>query len=195
MLKSTLAKVCALGMLLLLAMALAHGSHYLPASGPGVVSYANPKALPNLSLLDRNGRNTAFPAKGVAWALYLGYTNCPDACPLTLERMRQAYRQLGSPNTLRLGFVTLDPARDTPGVMGKYLQNFAPVEGFTGSTNTINQLATALEVRYNLGPGGQRLFHTDAIALLNNQGQLVRMVYGASRLEVSALLNELRGLR
>ncbi len=170
---------------------LAHGSHYLPASGPGVRVFQPAKSLPVLELQDTSAKTVSFPPRGTAWAVYLGYTGCPDLCPMTLQRLRQAYDQLGRPKTLRLGFVSLDPARDSPRVLGRYLGGFAPVEGFTGRPEDIARLAEALEVRYNPGPGGTRLYHTDALALLDPQGGLVRMIFGASRLSSTAIQEEL----
>jgi len=173
---------------------LAHGTHYLPASGPGVKVFQPPKSLPLIELQDTLAKAVSFPPKGTAWAIYLGYTACPDACPVTLERLRQAYARLGSPKTVRLGFVSLDPANDTPAVMGRYLRGFPPVEGFTGKPEAVARLAAALEVRYNPGTGGTRLYHTDAIALLDEKGGLVRMIFGASRLSAATLAEELKHL-
>ncbi|WP_158531588.1 MULTISPECIES: SCO family protein [unclassified Meiothermus] len=173
---------------------LAHGTHYLPASGPGGKVFQPAKPLPPVELQDTWTKAVSFPPKGTAWAIYLGYTGCPDLCPMTLERLRQAYASLGSPKTLRLGFVSLDPANDTPLVMGRYLRGFPPVEGFTGKPEAIARLAEGLEVRYNPGPGGTRLYHTDAIALLDEKGRLVRMIFGASRLSATRLAEELEHL-
>lgn len=173
---------------------LAHGSHYLPASGPGVKVFQPAKPLPGVELQDTSAKAVSFPPKGTAWAIYLGYTGCPDLCPMTLERLRRAYENLGSPQTLRLGFVSLDPAHDTSVVMGRYLRGFQPVEGFTGKPENIARLAEALEVRYNPGPGGTRLYHTDAIALLDPKGGLARMIFGASRLSSTAIQDELKRL-
>jgi cytochrome oxidase Cu insertion factor (SCO1/SenC/PrrC family) len=80
-------------------------------------------------------------------------------------------------------------------VLARYLIPFSPVQGFTGTPEAIDRLAQALEVRYNRGPGGTRLYHTDVIALFNRQGQLARMLYGASLLQVDQLESELRKLR
>lgn len=185
-----------LGLLLLAGgMALGHNSHYLPTSGPGVVNFTPPRVIKPVRLTSPRGTEALFPQSGKPMALYLGYTQCPDACPITLERLRQAALRTDLESSLRLGFVTLDPANDTPAVLERYLRSFIPVQGFTGSQAEIERLAGALEVRYNRGPGGQRLYHTDVIALLDSQGQLVKMLYGASRLGVDQLESELRKLR
>jgi protein SCO1/2 len=190
----TICRVLLVGGLWAAGVVLAHGTHYLPVSGPGVKVFQPAKPLPPVELQDTWAKTVSFPPKGTAWAIYLGYTGCPDLCPMTLERLRQAYGNLGSPKTLRLGFVSLDPANDTPAVMGRYLRGFQPVEGFTGKPETIARLAEGLEVRYNPGPGGTRLYHTDAIALLDEKGGLVRMIFGASRLSATALTEELKRL-
>ena len=47
--------------------------------------------------------------------MFFGYTNCPDECPLTLQKMATALDELG-PLADRIAplFITVDPARDTP---------------------------------------------------------------------------------
>ncbi|RIH75870.1 SCO1/SenC [Calidithermus terrae] len=184
----------ALALAVLLSAALAHGGHYLPLSGAGVQVMQSPKPLPAVELVDAAGRAVSFPPKGQAWALYLGYTRCPDSCPLTLERLRQAHRGLGSPAGVRLGFLSLDPQHDTPAVLGRYLKGFEPVVGFTGTPEAVARAAGALEVRYNPAPGGVRLYHTDVVVLLDARGRVLRLIYGASRLSAAQLAGELQRL-
>jgi protein SCO1/2 len=191
----TLFASLSLGLLLLAGgWTLAHNSHYLPTSGPGVVNFDPARKLSPIRLTTHQGAAAVLPSPGQPLALYLGYTQCPDACPLSLERLRQARLRLGSNPGVRLGFITLDPAHDTARVMEQYLRPFASVQGYTGSPSEIDRLAQALEVRYNRGPGGQRLYHTDVIALFDKKGQLTRMLYGASRFSVDQLESELRKL-
>ena len=67
--------------------------------------------------------------------VYFGYTYCPDICPLTLSMLSDVLEQLGPLKAkLKVLFVTVDPARDTPAVMRAYLAHFNPsIIGLTGS--------------------------------------------------------------
>lgn len=75
------------------------------------------------------------------WLLiYFGYTFCPDACPTALSAVSGALERLG-PVAARIQplFITVDPQRDTPAVMGDYVKAFAP--GIVGLTGTPAQIA------------------------------------------------------
>jgi len=170
----------------------AHGGHYLPASGPGAADFKPARTLPTVELRSHENKVFVFPPKGPAVVLF-GYTQCPDACPLTLGRLLPAYEALGAPPNLRLLLLSVDE-RDTPQTLQKYLRGFSPVQGLTGKPEAIRQIAEVAKVEYNPAPGGRLVFHTDALALLDAQGRLVRMLYGVSRLSVAKLKEELAGL-
>ncbi len=170
----------------------AHGGHYLPASGPGAADFKPARTLPTVELRSHENKVFVFPPKGPAVVLF-GYTQCPDACPLTLGRLLPAYEALGAPPNLQLLLLSVDE-RDTPQTLQKYLRGFMPVLGLTGKPEAIRQIAEAAKVEYNLAPGGRLVFHTDALALLDAQGRLVRMLYGASRLSTAKLKEEVASL-
>ncbi len=58
--------------------------------------------------------------------VYLGYTRCPDECPLTMEKLAIMMKALG-PQSRRVApvFVTVDPIHDTPPVLKAYLAKFS----------------------------------------------------------------------
>jgi protein SCO1/2 len=74
------------------------------------------------------------------WLLvFFGYTFCPDVCPTTLNEIAEALQKLG-PDAAKLQaiFITVDPERDTPDVMGKYVQAFdSRIVGLTGDRRRI----------------------------------------------------------
>ncbi|MEP9402430.1 SCO family protein [Sphingomonas sp. VNH70] len=97
-------------------------------------------------------RDTDFAGR---WRImYFGYTYCPDVCPVDLQTIAaglKAFEQ-DSPD---LGakvvpvFVTVDPERDTPAVVGKYVAAFHPrMVGLTGSPQAIADAARAYGVTY-----------------------------------------------
>jgi protein SCO1/2 len=87
-------------------------------------------AEPPLTLTDTSGSSYDIVARNVGKVtlVYFGYTHCPDICPTTMADIAQALRQ--SPPSVRqqvsVVFVTVDPARDKPAVLRKWLDHFNP---------------------------------------------------------------------
>ncbi len=104
-----------------------------------VFSPATPVA--DFSLTDQQGVPWRLgDQRGKAILIYFGYTHCPDVCPATLSLFHDVAKQLGGDaNRVRFVFITIDPDRDTPGVLGQYLNAFNP--SFIGLTGTAAQLA------------------------------------------------------
>lgn len=79
-------------------------------------------------LTDHNGRPTSLADfEGKAVMLFFGFTHCPDVCPTTLADMAQVLGRLGKgAEQVQVLFVTVDPERDTPQVLAKYVTVFHP---------------------------------------------------------------------
>lgn len=116
------------------------------------------------------------------WLLvYFGYTSCPDSCPTTLLEIATALGKLG-PDAAKVQpiFITIDPQRDTPEVLGEYTQSFDPrIVGLTGTPHEIDTVAQAYGayfVRRQTGPGARDYLmdHSIYIYLMNPQGKFVR---------------------
>lgn len=93
--------------------------------------------------------------RGKAVALFFVYTHCPDVCPTTLSEMAGVARQLGKDSErFQVLFVTLDPERDTPQLLAKFVPVFHPTFlGLYGDlTNTV-QTAQEFRVFYQKQPG------------------------------------------
>lgn len=86
----------------------------------------------DLRLTDHNGRPTRLADfDGKVVMLFFGFTHCPDVCPTTLADMAQVVGRLGKDGErVQVLFVTVDPERDTPQVLAKYVTAFHP--GFLG---------------------------------------------------------------
>ena len=103
-------------------------------------------------LIDDKGRAVTDADYRGRWMLvFFGYTNCPDECPLTLQKMAAALAKLGPlANKIAPLFITVDPARDTPTRLTSYLANFdSRIVGLTGSDQQIAQVAKAYRVYYS----------------------------------------------
>lgn len=109
--------------------------------------------------------------------LYFGYTHCPDVCPTTLADLAIALRQLGpAADQVRVLFVSVDPARDTPAVLKSYVNAFGPwFVGLTGSQEQLVALTKRYRVAYRLGAadtsGNYAVYHSSAVFIFDRQGK------------------------
>ncbi len=86
-----------------------------------------PKLAGDAILTDQYGRPQHIIDPGYAATyLFFGYTRCPDECPLALATLGRAYRDLSAAARARtrIVFITVDPAVDTPAVLGRYADHF-----------------------------------------------------------------------
>ena len=81
--------------------------------------------------------------RGKVVLIYFGYTNCPDACPITLANWARAFEQLTEKERSRVQgmLVSVDPARDTPEMLKEYTAYFHPnIIGVTGSEEELRKI-------------------------------------------------------
>jgi len=102
---------------------------------------ASHAGVPNFTLTDQLGRRFALAEHiGRPLVLFFGYSHCGDVCPLTLVKLAHAKTVLGaSARPLQVVFVTVDPHRDTPAVLRRFIGTFDP--SFIALTGTKDQLA------------------------------------------------------
>jgi protein SCO1/2 len=117
-------------------------------SGP-LVSPAIPK--PSFVLTATDGTPFDFKPRteGYVTLLFYGYTHCPDVCPLHLANIAAVLHKLGPEITrqIKVVFVTVDPARDTPELMRAWLDKFDPsFIGLTGDSLAIHNAITQVRV-------------------------------------------------
>ncbi|MDH4234524.1 MAG: SCO family protein [Gallionella sp.] len=102
-------------------------------------------------LTDHNGKTrTLADFRGKAVALFFGYTHCPDVCPTTLADLAQAMSKLDKDaDRVQVLFITVDPERDKPEMMAKYVPAFHPsFLGLYGDAQATAQAAKAFYVGY-----------------------------------------------
>jgi protein SCO1/2 len=131
------------------------------------------------TLTDQNGMPRSSKDFAGRWQLiYFGYTHCPDVCPLTLEMMSDAMDKLGA-QAVRVVpiFITVDPARDVPGVMKAYIAAFGKrFVGLTGSAPAIAAVMKEFRVyskRRDLPGGDYAMDHSSVIYLMGPDGKFV----------------------
>jgi protein SCO1/2 len=156
------------------------------------------RGIDDVSLFGASGRKVLWREfNGQPRAVFFGFTNCPVVCPVTVWEVDSAMIQIGTKaQSLKIIFVTLDPARDTPAVLKSYFSGFKDrVIPLTGKDADIQRLAKAFEVtsvRVDTGKGSYSLDHTAAVFLLDRKGQVVdTLAFGTPRGVMVARLKKL----
>ncbi|MBV1701748.1 MAG: SCO family protein [Hyphomicrobiales bacterium] len=113
---------------------------------------------------------------GKPFAIFFGYTHCPDVCPASLAELTQDLAGMGAEaDKLHVVFVSLDPERDTPAIMKSYLSAFDPrIVGLTGTPDAVAAVAKSYHVFWEKVPGSgadYTLNHTAATYLMNAAGE------------------------
>ena len=151
----------------------------LDSSGPALASgtwLPRPKLIDDFHLIDNLGRPFSLhDLQGKPSLVFFGFTRCPDVCPTTLLKLAQIKKTAAIPG-LRVIFVTVDPARDTPPAVGLYVHAFDPdFIGLTGDDKAIKQMAADFGVavsKVELPGGDYTMDHSAVVFLLNDQGQV-----------------------
>jgi protein SCO1/2 len=139
------------------------------------------RPLSPFSLLDQRGETYDNSRLRGHWTLLsFGYTHCPDICPTTLAEMahlKQSLDQLGMQAPYEIGFVSVDPERDTPDRLAEYVTYFDPdFLGVTGSPEALTDLTRPLGIMYRkvITEGSAMNYvmdHSASLILIDPQGR------------------------
>jgi protein SCO1/2 len=139
------------------------------------ISWQHPQA--DFQLLDAGGKpHRLADYRGKVVVVFFGYTHCPEVCPTTLADLAQVMRLLGQDATkVQVLFITLDPERDTPEVLSKFIPSFdSTFMGLYGDAQTTAQAAKSFGVNYQKQfdkNGGYTLDHSDGTYLIGPDGK------------------------
>jgi cytochrome oxidase Cu insertion factor (SCO1/SenC/PrrC family) len=140
------------------------------------------------TLVDSTGKTiTDQDFRGKFMLVYFGYTHCPDACPTTLSDMGAALDKLPTADRAKIVplFITIDPERDTPGLIGDYAHAFGPeFVGLTGSKNAITaaeQEYHVYAVRHPLEHGDYAMDHSSIIYVMGPDGKFLGLIEDAAK--------------
>jgi protein SCO1 len=137
---------------------------------------------------------------GKPYAVFFGFTRCPEVCPTTMAEMSAALTELGDQGKdLRVFFVTVDPERDTAEFLKDYLSSFDPrIEALVPNAEELAAMARAFRAFYAKSPtsdGGYTMDHTATVFLMNRQGKLASTIsYGEEKATRMAKLRKLLGV-
>ena len=137
-----------------------------------------PNPVPEFDLVDQYGEpidHTVFEGQ---WDLvFFGFTNCPDVCPMTLQVLAEARKTLveeGQSELPRIVLVSVDPERDTPEVLGQYVDYFGEGNlGITGTLAEVTKLTSGLGIYFERQPSDDENYavdHSAAVLVINPAG-------------------------
>ncbi|GAB59513.1 SCO family protein [Rheinheimera nanhaiensis] len=145
--------------------------------------YPQPRALADFSLTDQHGDTVNRERLYGQWTLaFVGYTYCPDICPLTLAKLAGVQPELAAlvKEPLKVWFISVDPNRDTIEQLDNYVSYFeqANVLGMTAGHDQLFPFVRQLGLMYALSSTTEQNYlvdHSASVVLINPQGQLVAM--------------------
>jgi protein SCO1/2 len=160
----------------------------LPANAVDI-SWRYEQATADFRLTDPAGKTRSLSDfRGKVVVLFFGYTHCPEVCPTTLADLAQVMRLLGpDAEKVQVLLVTLDPERDTPEVLAKYVPSFYPsFLGLYGDAQATAQAAKVFAVSYekHAEKNGYTLDHSDGTYLIGKNGKTVLLSPYGQRTEL-----------
>jgi len=153
----------------------------------------------DFALTDAKGKTRKLADfRGMAVVVFFGYTQCPDVCPAAMATLAEAMRKLGPVSHNVQGiFVTLDPERDTPELLSRYVPAFHPsFIGLYGDAAQTEAVAKEFKVVFRKVPGATpetyTVDHSAGMFVFDPEGRLRLFVsHGQS---ADALARDLREL-
>jgi protein SCO1/2 len=148
----------------------------------------------------RGGVVDSADLKGKPYAIFFGFTHCPEVCPTTLLEMSTVLEKLGpEAGDFRVFFVTVDPERDTQEAMRDYIANFDPrMEALVPTPDQLQRIARAFRIFFAKVPtsdGSYTMDHTATVFLMDGEGHLASTIaFGENREAREAKLRKLLGL-
>lgn len=143
-----------------------------PPESTGVAAVGGP-----FRLVSHEGQVVSHETlRGKSFALFFGFTQCPDVCPTSMLEITNDLNALGAlARDFRVYFVTVDPARDDAGLLKDYLGSFdSRIIGLIPKDESeLNSITRAYRAIYRKveTPSGYTMDHTASIYLMDAQGQ------------------------
>jgi protein SCO1/2 len=152
-------------------------------SAPDVdaLDYENSKPLSDFTLNDQRGELVTKQQFLGQWNLvFLGYTSCPDICPLTLAKLNAVYKNLQADYPLQIWFLSVDPKRDTPAKRKQYIDYFNPdFLAVSGEHKHLFPVVRELGLIYAISDSSESEYavdHSASVAMVDQNGA-VRAIF------------------
>lgn len=162
-----------------------------PAEPVAAFVLPEPLPLPQFSLVDQRGDAVDPQTFEGRWHLvFFGFTHCPDICPATLQILASAKTRLagdGFAPLPRIVLVSVDPERDTPEDIGRYVDYFGEDNlGVTGRVDELKKLTSSLGIYFEKQTGDGENYvvdHSAAVLLLNPEGHFHALFSGPHKVD------------
>ena len=134
--------------------------------------------------------------EGPLTAIFFGFTNCPDVCPMTLNNLDLAIKNLEQKkkNKFKVFFVSIDPERDSPQIIKNYLNSFEnKIYGITGDPKKIFLMSKSwgvLSEKIFTEDGNYLINHSSSIILLKDGKYLSRISHPADYDDIFKNINK-----
>jgi len=157
--------------------------------------------LPDLefNLIGPGGEQVdARSLQGKPVLVFFGFTNCPDVCPTTLTQLSVVMKKLGpQADDIQILLVSVDPDRDTPGVMEKYTASFGPwLLGLTGAEEDLDTLRKSYGVYAAMessdDKGAYNVMHSATVFGFDSKGQARILISDVT--DSDAVVSDLKNL-
>ena len=165
---------------------------------PPDVSRSPDRLRPRYVMMDQYGRTVSQDDfQGKFQLIYFGYTSCPDICPTSLAVMARALKMLGAEaDQIQPIFITVDPQRDTPQLLGEYVTYFHPrMLGLSANPEITRRTAELFRARYEMVPAESgdaaryTMDHTASLYLLGRNAEFItKFAHGLPAAEVEERL-------
>ena len=159
-----------------------------------VASYKGSK----FSLKDVNNNIiTEKSFEGQLTAVFFGFTNCPDICPMTLYNLDLVINELDEKKKekFKVFFVSIDPIRDTPDTIKNYLDDFEnKIFGITGDPKKVFLLSQSwgvLSEKIFTEDGNYLINHSSSVLLLRDGKYLDRISHHAAYIDMFKKIDKL----
>ena len=134
--------------------------------------------------------------KGPLTAIFFGFTNCPDICPMTLNNLDLVIKNLTKEKKekFKVFFISIDPERDGPKTIKDYLNSFEnKIFGITGDPKKVFLLSQSWGIHAEkifTEDGNYLINHSSSVILLNNGKYLDRINHHASYKDMFKTINK-----
>ncbi|MDX1676339.1 SCO family protein [Arsukibacterium sp.] len=142
--------------------------------------YPQPRNLSEFKLIDQDNTVRRRADLMNKWTLaFVGYTFCPDICPLTLAKLAGVRDELAAQvdQPLQIWFISVDPQRDTPGQLKQYVDYFKQpaLTGLTAGHDQLFPFVRELGLMYAMSSTTEQDYlvdHSASVVLINPKGQV-----------------------
>ena len=122
---------------------------------------------------------TEASLRGGPTAVFFGFTHCPDVCPTTLGDISAWQEDIGGSDALDVYFITVDPDRDTVGILTEYVGWVPGVAGVSGDQSEVNKALESFGIfaqKVPTGGGDYTMDHSASVLLFDDSGQFFETI-------------------